>query len=32
VKIKRSGTHHNAIDDAASQAHHLMEILEHLRK
>jgi exodeoxyribonuclease VIII len=32
VKIKRSGTHHNAIDDAASQAHHLMKILEHLRK
>ena len=26
VKMPRTGTHHNAIDDAKSQALHLMEI------
>lgn len=31
VKLKRGGTHHNAIDDAASQAHHLMAILAKMR-
>ena len=27
IQIKRSGTHHNALDDATSQAFHLMEIM-----
>lgn len=27
IKIERVGTHHNALDDATSQAHHLMKIL-----
>jgi hypothetical protein len=26
VRLKRSGTHHNALDDAISQAQHLVEI------
>ena len=29
VKLKRSGTHHNALDDAVTQAKHLLEIAEH---
>lgn len=28
VKMNRTGTHHNALDDAKSQATHLLEILE----
>lgn len=28
---KRSGTHHNALDDAINQATHLMKILAHMR-
>jgi DNA polymerase III epsilon subunit-like protein len=28
IEIKRGGTHHNALDDAKSQALHLMAILE----
>jgi inhibitor of KinA sporulation pathway (predicted exonuclease) len=31
IKLARTGTHHNAVDDAASQAYHLMNILEKLR-
>jgi exodeoxyribonuclease VIII len=31
VVMKRSGTHHNAVDDAISQANHLMDILAHMR-
>lgn len=27
IKMQRSGTHHNALDDAESQARHLIEIL-----
>lgn len=27
IKMERTGTHHNALDDAASQAEHLMRIL-----
>lgn len=27
VKLKRKGTHHNALDDAISQAEHLIEII-----
>lgn len=30
-KLKRSGTHHNALDDAVSQAQHLMEFIAALR-
>jgi exodeoxyribonuclease VIII len=26
-KLKRSGTYHNAVDDAESQARHLIELL-----
>lgn len=28
VKMVRSGTHHNAVDDAESQARHLIEVLQ----
>ena len=28
VKMVRGGTHHNALDDARSQAYHLLDILE----
>lgn len=31
VKLVRTGTYHNAVDDAASQATHLMSILAHMR-
>lgn len=31
IKIERSGTHHNALDDAHSQAEHLLRILRHLK-
>jgi hypothetical protein len=31
VPFRRSGTHHNALDDARSQAEHLMEIFEDLK-
>lgn len=31
VKMERAGTHHNAIDDAKSQALHLMAVLKELR-
>lgn len=30
IKLVRSGTHHNALDDALSQAHHLCAIVKHL--
>lgn len=30
VKLDRVGTHHNALDDARSQAEHLIEIWKHL--
>lgn len=29
IKIERSGTHHNALDDAVSQTQHLLAILDH---
>jgi inhibitor of KinA sporulation pathway (predicted exonuclease) len=29
VELARSGTHHNALDDARSQAEHLLEINDH---
>lgn len=29
VKLQRTGTHHNALDDAIYQANHLMAILNH---
>lgn len=29
VKMKRSGTHHHAVDDARDQAQHLLDIYEH---
>jgi len=28
IKIERQGTHHNALDDATTQAQHLMQILK----
>lgn len=28
IKMARVGTHHNALDDAISQAHHLMDIVQ----
>ena len=28
IKMQRTGTHHNAVDDAKSQAHHLIRINE----
>lgn len=31
VKMERAGTHHNALDDAISQAQHLIEVLRALR-
>lgn len=31
VKLVRSGTHHNALDDAISQANHLVNIFAHFR-
>jgi inhibitor of KinA sporulation pathway (predicted exonuclease) len=31
IKLERVGTHHNALDDAKSQALHLMKILEALK-
>lgn len=31
IKLVRTGTHHNALDDAKSQALHLMKILEAMR-
>lgn len=30
IKLRRAGVHHNALDDALSQAHHLCEIVKHL--
>lgn len=30
IKIQRAGVHHNALDDAKSQASHLIEIAKHL--
>lgn len=30
IELKRIGTHHNALDDAKSQALHAIEILKHL--
>lgn len=30
VKLERIGTHHNAVDDARSQAEHLIKIWKHL--
>ncbi len=30
IKLERSGTHHNALDDAISQANHLMSIFSHI--
>lgn len=30
VKIERIGSHHNALDDARSQAHHAVKIIQHL--
>jgi DNA polymerase III epsilon subunit-like protein len=30
-RLKRSGTHHNALDDAISQAHHCREMLMYLQ-
>ena len=32
AKLERSGTHHNALDDARSQARHLMENIAHIRR
>lgn len=31
VKLERAGTHHNALDDAASQAYHLLRIMKAMR-
>lgn len=31
IELKRIGTHHNALDDAKSQALHAIEILKHLQ-
>jgi len=31
VKLVRTGTHHNALDDAVSQAEHAVRILKHLK-
>ena len=31
VKFEREGTHHHALDDARSQARHLIKIWEHLK-
>jgi exodeoxyribonuclease VIII len=31
VKMRRTGVHHNALDDAKTQAIHAMEILEHFK-
>lgn len=31
IKLERKGTHHNAVDDAISQAEHLIKILNHIR-
>ena len=31
VKIERAGTHHNALDDAISQAEHLVRIMKAMR-
>jgi len=30
IKLKRKGTHHNALDDAISQAEHMQAIVEYL--
>ena len=32
IKRKQTGTHHNALDDAKSQAKHLIRVLRHLGK
>jgi hypothetical protein len=32
TKVERTGTHHNALDDAKTQAIHLMENLKRIRK
>jgi exodeoxyribonuclease VIII len=29
IKLERSGTYHNALDDAVSQTQHLLAILDH---
>jgi hypothetical protein len=31
IKLTRTGTHHNALDDARTQAGHLIDILNHTR-
>lgn len=31
IKMARGGVHHNALDDARSQAYHLLDILENLK-
>lgn len=30
IKMKRTGTHHNALDDAISQTKHLLEVIKYL--
>jgi exodeoxyribonuclease VIII len=32
VQVKRQGTHHNALDDALTQAHHLQAIYKEMQK
>lgn len=32
VEMDRSGTHHNALDDAESQAKHLMKVFKHINE
>lgn len=32
IRMERTGTHHNALDDALSQARHLAQILMHISK
>lgn len=31
IKVTRSGTHHNALDDAITQAHHAIQILKDIK-
>ncbi len=31
IKLERTGTHHNSLDDAISQAEHLCRIFKHMR-
>jgi hypothetical protein len=30
IELERTGTHHNALDDAVSQANHAVKILQHI--